>query len=374
MPVTCTVTPHTRLDARNPCCGAIVWVAMSSALRHSRAGFDGPLGERGRGGKNMPSFEFATNQVALPAWAAGAVVALFVVIAVLTLTRSGASIAGALLRVAVVAVGCAAAWMLIQQGTLRDRAAERRALDRRVAELTARAVVPGTALACLDAVAGDTVETACEKQVFANPEGVAAAVSYVSARLTLLADAVDFARRSGERYEAGLATMRLSLETDRYGFVAHVLSMRDSCTPLLCDSYALFKDPDRVQANLRERLYERYVDRYAPEWAARAAAPAVAAAAPGNAYTTASGPTVPAPAPVPSKYDFPSAASIPAVSIMTAEPGTSPDPKTATAPPPPPAPPRRVVHAPPRPPARPATAPPQQIAPAPSASAAPAAH
>jgi hypothetical protein len=321
----------------------------------------------------MPSFEFATNQVAVPVWAAGAAAALFVIVAVLTLTRTGASVAGALLRVAVVAVGCAVAWLLIQQGTVRDRAAERRTLDQRAAELAARAVAPGSPLACLDAVAGDTVETACEKQVFATPESVAAAVSYVAARLALLADTVDFTRRNGERYEAGLASMRLALETDRFGLVAHVLAMRDSCTPLLCDSFALLKDPDRVQANLRERLYERYVERYASEWAARAAAPAVAAAAPGNAYTTAAAP--PAPVPVPSKYDFPSAASIPAVSIMTAEPGTPPDPKAAaTAPQAPPAPPaRRVVHAPPpRPPARSA---PQPIAPTAAVNApAPAAH
>ncbi len=323
----------------------------------------------------MPSFELATNQVALPAWAAGAAVALFVVLGVLTLTRSGASVAGAVMRVAVVAGAVAAVWMLLEQGVLREHAAERRALDQRAADLAARAVAPGSSLACLDAIAGEAVETACEKQVFATPEAVAAAVSYVSARLVLLADAVDFAHRSGAGYEARLATIRLALEADRFGFVAHVLSVRDSCTPLLCDSYVLFKDPDRVQANLRERVFDRYVERYAPEWPAHAqpTGPGVAAAAPGGVYTTASGPPA---APVPSKYDFPSASSIPPVSIMTAEPGTQPDPKATTAttaaPSPPPTPTRRALH-PPRPPARAATAAPQQIVPAPAA-AAPAPH
>jgi len=306
----------------------------------------------------MPSFEFATISVALPAWAAGAAVALFVVVGVLALTRTGASVAGAILRVGVVIAGFAAVWLMLEQGVQRERSAERRALDRRAAALAARAVAPGSALACLDAIAGEAVETACEKQVFASPDAVAAAVSYVSARLALLADAVDFAHRSGERYETALATMRLALETDRFGLVAHVLSVRDSCTPLLCDSYILFKDPDRVQANLRERLFDRYVERYTPEWAARAQQPAVAAAGPTNTYTTASAPS--APVPVPSKYDFPSAASIPPVSIMTAEPTAPPEPKTtATAPA---APPRRVLH-PAHPPARAATAAPQQIAP-----------
>jgi hypothetical protein len=321
----------------------------------------------------MPSFEFATNPVALPAWAAGAAVALFVVVGVLALTRTGAGVAGAILRVAVIIAGFAAVWLLLEQGAQRERSADRRALDQRAAELAARAVAPGSALACLDAIAGEAVETACEKQVFASPDSVAAAVSYVSARLALLADAVDFARHSGERYETALANMRLALETDRFGLVAHVLSVRDSCTPLLCDSYVLFKDPDRVQANLRERLFDHYVERYAAEWTARAQQPAVAAAAPGNAYTTASAPS--APMPVPSKYDFPSAASIPPVSIMTAEPGAPPDPKTTatSAPAAPAAPPRRVLH-PAHPQPRAATAAPQQIAPPPTTAPGPSLH
>jgi hypothetical protein len=314
----------------------------------------------------MPSFELATNQVALPAWAAGAAVAFFLVVGVFALTRTGASFAAAVLRVAVVVCAFASVWMLLQQGVAREHAADRRALDQRATDLAARAVAPGSSLACLDAVAGEAVETACEKQLFASPESVAAAVSYVSARLALLGDAVDFARRSGARYERGLLAMRLALEADRYGFVAHVLSVRDSCTPLLCDSYVLFKDPDRVQANLRERLFDRYVERYAPEWTAhpQPTAPGVAAAAPGSVFTTASVPPAAPGVPVPSKYDFPSAASIPPVSIMTPEPGTPPDQKattTATVPTPPPAP-RRAVHPLHHPPARAATAP-QQIVP-----------
>jgi hypothetical protein len=323
----------------------------------------------------MPSLEFATSPVALPVWALGAAAALLVVIAVLALTRAGARVAGAILRVAVVIVGFAVAWLLLEQGAQRERSAERRALEQRATELATRTIAPGSALGCLDALAGEAVEAACEKQIFASPDAVAAAVSYVSARLSLLADAVAFARHSGERSESELATMRLALETDRFGLVAHVLAVRDSCTPLLCDSYVLFKDPDRVQANLREGVFDHYVERYASEWATRTQ-PGVAAAAPGNSYTTASAPAVPAapaaPSPAsPSKFDFPSAASIPAVSIMTSEPGTPPDPKTTATTAPaaaaaPPASARRALHPPPHPPhppARAATAAPQQIAP-----------
>ena len=77
-----------------------------------------------------------------------------------------------------------------------ERAAERRALAQRDAELTAQALAPGSALACLDAAAGEAVENACEKTVFAGPQATAAAVAYMAARLTLLADGLAFARRS----------------------------------------------------------------------------------------------------------------------------------------------------------------------------------
>jgi hypothetical protein len=276
----------------------------------------------------MPSLEVATATFALPVWVAAAAVGLFIIIGVMSLTRAGAKVSGALLRVAAVVVSVGGIWMLLDQSTQHERAAERRALDQRAAELAARAMAPASPLACLNAVSGDAVESACEKAVFGSPQSVAAAVSYVSARLTLLADSADFARRNGG-YEGALATLRVPIEADRYGLVAHVLSVRDSCTPLLCDSYVLLRDPDKVQANLRERLFDRYVERYASDWA-RAQAGSPVAEGSANFTTAASGPPVQAPTPsqpLASKYDFPSAASIPPVSIMNAEPGTTPDAK-----------------------------------------------
>src|SRR5690349_18201146 len=239
----------------------------------------------------MPGIEIATSSLTLPAWAVGGAAALIVVIAIFALSRAGASVAGAIVRVTFVIAACAAVFVLLQQNAANARLAERRALDQRAAELAARAIAPGSPLACLDAVAGDAVETACEKTVFASPASIAAAVSYVTARLALLSDAVDYARRSGGGYERALATLRVSIETDRYGIVAHVLSVRDSCTPLLCDSYVLFHDPDRVQANLRDRLFDRYVERYATEWTHPQTATTPVAEGPSN-YTTASAPPV----------------------------------------------------------------------------------
>src|SRR5262245_11238866 len=323
----------------------------------------------------MPVIDMATGSLTLPAWAAGGAVALFIIVAVLVLWRAGAKVAGAILRVTFAVVACAAVYVLLQQNALRERSAERRSLDQRAAELAARAVASGSPLACLDAVAGDAVETACEKAVFASPASVAAAVSYVTAGLARLSGSVDCARRSGGGYESALATLRVSIESDRFGIVAHVLSVRDSCTPLLCDSYVLFKDPDRVQANLRDRLFDRYVERYAAEWTRAQTSATPVAEAPAN-YTTASAPPA-APAapsahvatPVSPKYDFPSAASIPAVSIMTPEPAGPPETKPAppAAPAAAPAAPRRP-HTAPRAAARtaPVPPPPQPIGPPPS--------
>jgi len=322
----------------------------------------------------MPNLDFAGGTFALPVWAVGAAVALFIVIGVLTLTRAGASLAGTLVRLLAVVICLAAAWLFLDRTESQQRLAERRALDQRAADLTARALASGSALACLDAVAGDAVETACERAVFATPESTAAAVSYVSARLVLLADGADFAKRSVGNYEGALTNLRMALETDRFGIVAHVLSVRDSCTPLLCDSYALLHDAGRVQANLREGVFGRHVERYAAEWSARAQRPGPPLAeGAGNALITGStSATPPASAPAPagtpvsSKYDFPSAASIPPVSIMNPEPGMpaekaeKPESKPANAP----TPPRRPQQAASRPAPKPGPAAPHQVAPA----------
>ena len=275
----------------------------------------------------MPNLELAAGTVALPLWVVAGATALFAVVGALTLLRGGTSIAGAVLRVGTVVIACALAGLWFNQASLRERAAERRALDQRISALDSRAVAPGSPLACLDAGAGDAVETACEKAVFATPQSVAEAVRSVSARLALLGDATEFARRTGGGYDNGLATLRLAIETDRYGIVAHVLSVRNSCTPLLCDSYVLLHDPDRVQANLRERLFDHYIERYSTEWAARTPGGTPVADAAGAPATTASIAGASTAAPVSSKYDFPSAASIPPVSIMASEPSGPPQAK-----------------------------------------------
>src|SRR5437868_2554120 len=136
----------------------------------------------------------------------------------------------AVTRIALVLVIAGGGWLLADRWTQQEHVAERRALDTRAAELAGRALLPGSPFACLDANAGEAVEGACEKSLFANPETVAAAAAYISARLSFLADGLDYARRIDAGYENRLAGLRRAVEADRYGLVAHVLATRDGCT------------------------------------------------------------------------------------------------------------------------------------------------
>ena len=237
-----------------------------------------------------------------------------------------------LLATAGLAIVGIAAFALVDRVAIGERAAERRALLARDAELTRLALMPGSALACLDGNAGETVENSCEKRVFATAQATAAAVGYMDARLKLLGDAAGL---HDARALARLTASRRAVALDRYGLVAHVLAIRDGCTADRCDAFALVDDASALKANLRAQVYDQYVSRYVAAWsepstpAEKPAAVSFATAAPASpAVVTASGQTA-IPAVKPGEHwDFPSAASIPAVSIMGAEP---PMPKGAEA-------------------------------------------
>jgi hypothetical protein len=139
---------------------------------------------------------------------------------------------------------------------------------------------------------------------------VASASAYIASRLSLLSAAAAFAERGNADIESALSPMRRALEADRFGFVAHLLAVRDGCTDKNCKALSLLRDPNRVRANLEAQAFERNVDRYQEAWA-KAAEPNVAEASPPQA-------NVPPRKPV--NIDFPTAASIPPVSIMNPEP------------------------------------------------------
>ena len=210
--------------------------------------------------------------------------------------------------------GAILAWAFLAGGSGRDQSDERRNLETRAAQLTAQVLARSSPLACLDGMAGENVEAACEKALFAAPATVAAASSHVAARLTLLSDVVAYIKAGG-KLDSVLLPLRHSLEADRFGFVAHILAVRDGCTSGHCMALALLRDPERVRANLSAQTLDRYVDRYLQTWGQPSDAP-VAEVAPQPAGPNHKKAVVDA--------DFPSAASIPAIGIMNPEPKTSP--------------------------------------------------
>ncbi len=268
----------------------------------------------------------ASGTLGLPLWAMGAVAALVVFGLAVVLRRSGRlqSVAGQ----GLVLIGLVGAAVMIDRLAAQPRASnphertdgrqaglpERETLEARAFDLTARTLVPGSALACLDAGAGDAVEDACEKAVFGSAQAVAAAVAYVSARLSLLADGLDYAKRVDVGYERTLDGWRRPAELDRYGLVAHVFATLNRCTVENCDAFALLRDPSIVRTNLRDRTFDNLVGRYAELWKGRQDGAMVASAQPG---------AVRAGLTVTRNIDFPSASSIPAISIMSAEPSTA---------------------------------------------------
>ena len=196
----------------------------------------------------------------------------------------------------------------IEQLTAFDRAAERRLLTLRASQLSMQAMAPGSPLACLGTIPDASLQASCEKALFSSAEATTAALSYVAAQLSLL-DAAKHLRATGDV----LADVRRAVEADLFGVAAHVLATSHGCTPQSCERLALLNDPRRVKANLAEGLFVRQVRKHMAE-----------SPVPTAALQTPPSP-VPPPKPPSSNIYIPSAASIPPVSIMAAEPAVRRD-------------------------------------------------
>jgi hypothetical protein len=221
---------------------------------------------------------------------------------------------------------------MTQESNNLRQAADRRALVQRNTELSLGTMAPGSALACLDAGAGEAVQNACEAKVFADPRSAAAAVAYTAARLALLAEAQATQPAALTAMAMNLAATRRAVELDRYGIAAHVLATRDGCTADQCAAFAWLHDTAVLKANLKAQAYDQYVSRYAAAWnkEPEKQVPVAAVPTPGAPVAAVPGePAQPTGVAVSSKYDFPSSASIPPVSIMNSEPAL---PKGAAAP------------------------------------------
>jgi hypothetical protein len=248
----------------------------------------------------------------VPTWVAGAAAGVLLLFLLIALFRGGLA---SVVRLAFLVLAAVAAWVLFNWVQERDRIEARRALDQRRDELTARVLAPNSVLGCLEPGLGDAVDNACEKELFGSPEAVGAATALVAARWALLGRAIEHAKQD-PGYDARINGLRRTLQADRYGFLAQVLATREGCTATKCDGLERLSDPTRVRANLAERTFEGLVARNAVAWANRTHAPMAATA------------TVPGP-----NVSFPSASSIPPVSIMSTEPGSSPASAAAPTPP-----------------------------------------
>jgi hypothetical protein len=279
-----------------------------------------------------------------------AAAAFFGIILLITLLRAEKSVAnGALTVITLLAIGIAAVATMRGFGP-GDRGASG---ETRSAQQTS-AVLP--ALSCVDDLAGETVLTACEKALFGSAESTAAAVSYAASQVTRLTAFGD-AAAANRNLSYELLTLRHAIERDRYGLIAQVLVARDQCTASQCPAFRALTDTHQIVANMTGRTYDGLVSRYAASWNAPAAVAPVAALSPS------------VPTGRPTNAEFPTAASTPAVNIMTPEPGSAAAPS----------PPRAAVSPPASPPASPTASSPASAAnaallsPRPTSSAAPAA-
>jgi hypothetical protein len=266
--------------------------------RRVRHNGQSPWGRAGTkyGGPVMPGVDAAAGTLAVPTWLAGAAVAVFVVDILLAAERAGGvALITSLFRVGLIAAAVLGAWLYVQLGDVTAKGpnpdSERRALDDRKRALMAGSIAPGSALSCLDKLAGEAVESACEKALFASPESVASAVKYVVAQIELLNDGTAYAGRGDAGYAAEFTPLRTAIEFDRFGLVAHVLRDREGCTVKHCDALARLRDSTRVLANLRDHTFEQRVKKYTAIWnAPRPAEGVVAAAGPSVALLEANGP------------------------------------------------------------------------------------
>jgi hypothetical protein len=242
---------------------------------------------------------------AFPMWLTLAAAGFFAVIAIITLLRAEKSVAnGALTVITLLAVGIALAATIRGFGSGSSAATD----DRRPSSVMAS--LP--ALACVDDLAGDLVLAGCEKAVFGTPEATAAALSYAARQITRLTGFGDVAA-ANKNMTPELEALRRAVEHDRYGLMAEVLVVREPCTPTDCAAFRSLTDSRQISANISERTYDGLIGRYSLAWNAPAAplVPPVAALVPGL------------PTGKPTNAEFPSAASTPPVSIMTAEPATT---------------------------------------------------
>lgn len=210
---------------------------------------------------------FSGVTLTLPGWAiaAGGLGVVLLLILVLR-PRNDTSGLGTLVQLALVAVVAGAAYFGLKQNEDSARFAERKAIEDRATLLLSQANQPGSILACLNVSVVPVLDEACEKTIFAEPQRITSAIAVTSDRIALMYDVVNYAAREPafvERFEQ----LRKTLEADPYGIVAHVLATEYKCIPESCTRSRIFKEAERVKANLTYRKFDELLVRHKESWA-----------------------------------------------------------------------------------------------------------
>jgi hypothetical protein len=219
---------------------------------------------------------------------------LFAIVLLVTLFRAERSVAnGALTVITLLAIGIAVTTMLRGSGGGAS-------VDLKSAAVSAPSL---PALACLDGLAGESVEAACEKALFASADSAAAGVSYTAAQISRLAA---FGSAVNANKAMTLNSMRCAGPSSATAMALWRRFSRrgkGARSRLRVRSSSLTNSA-QISSNMSENLYDNLIERLLPlgmrrRWLAQL---------PGSAAAAALG-TVPPPG-RPVSGDFPSASSI----------------------------------------------------------------
>lgn len=240
----------------------------------------------------------------LPMWATLIAAGFFALVVLIVLLRADKTMAnGALAVIALLAIGIASTTTVRGFGPparMTEPAAELRVSPAQVAS--------SPALACLDGLAGENVEAACEKAIFGSADTAAAAVSYTASQVSRV-----IATGSARTPSSEQQVLKRTVERDRYGLVAQVIAVRDRCIVTDCPLFRVLSDSSQIKSNMSEKHYDSLVARYSPSWTSAAASQALPAS------SAAVGLLPGVPTGKPNTIDFANSASIPPVNIMTSD-------------------------------------------------------
>ena len=155
----------------------------------------------------------------------------------------------------------------LDAAAVRDHGAERRALETRAAELTAQALAPGSALACLEHWPARVSRPPAKRRSLPRrrPWRAPPPMSRRGSRSWRTWSA--YTSAAARASTACCCRCAARWRADRFGFLRMCLRCATAAPAENCKALALLHDPSRVRANLSAQTLERYLDHYLTVWA-----------------------------------------------------------------------------------------------------------